>query len=104
MWQSWINAIAGIWLIVCGFVPILRTPASMIAAGAAVFVFGFWNTAQVKSWQAVINGLAGIWIFLSGLWFGVIVPWNFLIFGVLITLMAIWDFSQHNHPQHVPAQ
>lgn len=102
MWQSWMNILAGIWLIICGFIPQLRTPASLIAAGAAVLVFGFWNTAQIKSWQGIINGLAGIWLFLSGLWFGIFFQWNFLIFGVLITLVAFWNSAQHNHPEHAP--
>ena len=36
MWQGWIDIAAGIWLFLSGLIPAIRTPASMIAAGAAV--------------------------------------------------------------------
>lgn len=100
MWQAWFNLAAGIWLILCGFIPSLQTPASMLIPGAVAFVFGFWNTYTDKSWQGVINGSAGIWLFLSGIWFGLFVQWNFLVFGVLIGVMALWNITEHPHTTH----
>ena len=36
MWQGWIDIAVGIWLFLSGLISAIRTPASMIAAGAAV--------------------------------------------------------------------
>ncbi len=101
MWQAWLDLAVGIWLIVCGFVPIIRTPASMIVAGIVAFVFGFWGAARVNSWQGTINGIIGIWLFLSGVAFGLAVPWNFFIAGIVIGILAIWSLSEHTTPGEI---
>ena len=98
MWQGWIDLAAGVWLIVSTFIPAIRTPASIIAAGIVVFIFGFWGAARVNSWQGTVNGIIGIWLFLSGVAFMLAVPWNFFISGVVIGILAIWNIAQHETP------
>jgi hypothetical protein len=104
MWQGWINVFAGAWLILCGFIPALRSPVSMFAAGAVIFVDGILGTIENRSWQSGLNAAAGAWLFLSGIWFGLYVPWNFLVFGVFVLLLAGWNLSQHPNPTHATAQ
>ena len=100
MWQSWFNVIAGIWMILCGFIPGLRTPVSMIVPGAVALVFGYWSAADKKEWKGALNGTIGVWLLLSSIWFGLYVPWNFLVFGVALTLIALWNISEHSNPTH----
>lgn len=102
MWQSWINLAIGLWLILCGFVPALQTPDSMIIPGILALIFGFWSTTRVSSWEGVINGIAGIWLFLSGLWFQFYLPWNFLVIGGIITVLSLWNLAEHPDPSHIP--
>ena len=100
MLQSWFNIAAGAWLIVCGFVPSLQTPASMIVAGAVAMLFGFWGAGRTGSWQSIINGMIGIWLFLSGVWFTLYVPWNFFVFGAAAFILAAWNTTEHPTPSH----
>lgn len=95
MWQAWMDLVVGIWLIICGFVPTLQTPASMIIAGIVAFVFGFWGAARVNSWQGTINGIIGIWLFLSVVAFGLVVSWNFFIPGIVVGILAVWNLTRH---------
>ena len=104
MWQGWIDIAAGIWLFLSGLIPAIRTPASMIAAGVAVVIFGFWGSGTQKSWQSIVNGLVGVWLVLSGIWFNLAVPWNFIVFGALIIILAIWNVAEHTTPTHVTAR
>ena len=100
MWQAWFNLAVGIWLVICGFIPGLQTPVSMLVPGAVAFIFGFWSTYTDKSWQGIVNGVSGIWLFLSAVWFGLFIQWNFLVFGVLIGIMALWNITEHPHRAH----
>ncbi len=102
MWQSWLNFTIGLWLILCGFVPSLRTPASMIVPGALAFIFGFWSTARVQNWEGSINGILGVWLFLSGVWFQLYLSWNFFVIGGIITVLSIWNLAEHPDPSQVP--
>ena len=104
MWQSWINLIDGIWLILCGFITALRTPASMIVGGAVAIVLGYWSAVSSKDWKRAVNGTIGIWLFLSGLWFNLDVRWNFLIFGVALLLISLWNISNHPTPTNITAK
>lgn len=104
MLQSWFNIAVGIWLLLCGFIPSLQTPASMITAGAVAMLFGFWGTGRTFSWQSTINGIIGIWLFLSGVWFHLYVPWNFFVFGAAMLILAVWNTSEHPKPSHVVAR
>lgn len=101
MWQAWLDLAVGIWLIICGFVPALQTPASMIVAGIVAFVFGFWGAARANSWQGTVNGIIGIWLFLSAVAFGLVVPWNFFISGIVVGILAIWNISVHEAPGQI---
>ncbi len=100
MWQGWVDIIIGIWLILCGFIPALQTPPSMLIAGVAAAIFGFWS----KTWQGTTNGIIGFWLFFSGVWFGLVAPWNFFISGGIMTILAVWNATKHPHVQHMPAQ
>ncbi len=103
MWEGWINIAAGVWLIICGFIPELRTPVSMLAPGAIIFLLGALGAYENRSWQSALNGAAGVWLFLSGIWFSLYVPWNFLVFGVFVGLLAVWNISQHPTLTHASA-
>lgn len=95
MWQGWIDLAAGMWLIVCSFVPALQSPASMIVGGVAAIIFGFWGASRVHSWQGTVNGLIGVWLFLSAVAFFLVVPWNFFASGIVIGVLAIWNIAQN---------
>lgn len=95
MWQGWFDLLAGIWLFFGAFTSGMRTPASMIAVGVVIAVFGFWGAGERKSWQGIINGLIGVWLLLSSIWFHLAVKWNFLYLGIIIILLAIWNIIQH---------
>ena len=95
MWQGWFDLAVGIWLIISAFVPAIRTPASMVAAGATAIIFGFWGAGRRNSWQGTINGLIGIWLLISAIWLFLAVPWNFFFSGVVIGILAIWNIASH---------
>lgn len=94
MWQGWFDLAAGIWLIVCTFIPSLHTPISMIVGGAVVTIFGFWGARARDSWQGTVNGIIGIWLLLSGIWFSLAVSWNFFLSGIIIAVFAIGNVSR----------
>jgi hypothetical protein len=100
MWQAWFNIAAGLWLILCAFVPPLQTPASMIIPGIVSIIFGFWGGGSINSWQGYINGIIGIWLFISAVWLMLYVPWNFFIAGIVVVALALWNSLEHVHPQH----
>lgn len=104
MWQGWFDLAVGIWLIISTFIPAIRTPASMIAAGAAAVLFGFWGAGRRNSWQGTLNGIIGIWLILSGIWFYLAVPWNFFFSGLVIGILAIWNVAGHPAKKHITAQ
>lgn len=95
MWQGWFDFVAGIWLFFSAFNEGMRIPASMIAAGVVVTIFGFWGSRERNSWQGTINGIIGIWLLLSSIGFNLVLPWNFGISGLLICILAIWNILQH---------
>ncbi len=95
MWQAWVNLAAGIWLILAGIIPGIRTEASMLIGGIVAVIFGFW--AGTEKWHGIVNGIIGIWLILSALWFNLVVPWNFIIFGIIIGLIAIWNLATPPH-------
>jgi hypothetical protein len=95
MWQGWFDLLAGVWLFMSAFNPGMRTPASMIAAGLVVAVFGFWGAGERKSWQGIINGIIGIWLLLSTIWLHLAVPENYLFSGLVISFLAIWNIISH---------
>ncbi len=103
MWQGWFDFIVGIWLVISGFIAAIRTPASMIVAGAAAVVFGFWGAGRSNSWQGTVNGILGIWLLLSAIWFNLAMPWNFFVSGAIIAILAIWNVAEHPETKHVTA-
>ena len=101
MWQAWLNLAVGIWLIICGFVHPLQTPAIMIVSGIAAIVFGFWSAARVNSGQGTIIGIIGIWLLLSS---GVLIlpdKWNFFASGILVAVLAVWNLAGYEAPRQI---
>lgn len=43
MWQQWINALAGVWLIISSFVTSLRTPSNILITGIVVLILAVWG-------------------------------------------------------------
>lgn len=101
MWQSWLNLVIGLWLILCGFTPSLQIPVYMIVPGALAFIFGFWTTIRVQNWEGNINGIMGVWLFLSGLLFNLNLSWNFTVAGGIITILSVWNLAEHPDPSHI---
>ncbi len=93
MWQGWIDLIAGLWVLSCGFFNPLRTSVNMWIPGLVIFIFGLWAGKKGNSWQGFTNSLIGLWLFLSGLVFNLNVEWNFIVFGGLILLLSLWNVS-----------
>ena len=48
MWQHWINAILGIWVIVIPFLALTGSTLTwtLVATGAVILVLGFWGGAS----------------------------------------------------------
>ncbi len=91
MWQGWINFLAGIWLIVSGFVYPLEGRANVIIVGVILIIFGFWDAP----WQGIINGLLGIWLLVCG----IVLPhlayarWNYFWVGIVVLILGAWRGS-----------
>jgi hypothetical protein len=43
MWQSWVSAILGVWVIILSFIPGLRNLASLLIPGIVVLILGVWG-------------------------------------------------------------
>ena len=93
MWQGWIDIVAGIWVLSCGFFNPLRLMDNMWIPGIIVAVLGAWTVIKAKSWQGLINSLIGFWLVLSGIAFSLNTEWNFVIFGSLIIIFTLWNVS-----------
>jgi hypothetical protein len=98
MWQAWINAIAGIWVFLSGFLNAAITPWNFFIMGLIIAVFGFWTYRG--QWQGYVNGILGLWLILSSFVSALINPVNLWITGIIVTAMAVWRIisAQRRHP------
>jgi hypothetical protein len=96
MWQSRVNLIIGIWLILTGIIQALQTPVNMIITGLAAILFGLWIGIKIKSWEGILNGFIGVWILLCGALLNFNLSWNYFVFGGIIIVFAIWTLTEHN--------
>jgi hypothetical protein len=100
MWQSWVNLLVGIWLMLSGIIPSIHSPASMIVGGIVAAICGFW--AGAEKWPGIVTGFVGVWLIICGAWLALAVTWNFVIFGIIVGLLAIWNLSSPPHGTPAP--
>jgi membrane-bound ClpP family serine protease len=106
MWQAWINAILGLWLIVASFT-IAGSKAANLAngliAGIILLVLGLWAAVSYKGWQSLVVAVIGAWVIVAGLWFPssyVATVANDIIAGVVVAIAGIWaGFSRAFRPK-----
>lgn len=106
MWQAWINAILGLWLIVASFT-IAGSKAANLAngliAGIILLVLGLWAAVSYKGWQSLVVAVIGAWMIVAGLWFpsshvGTVV--NDIVAGAVVAVAGFWaGFSRAFRPK-----
>jgi hypothetical protein len=98
-----LNIIAGIWLIISGFIlGYSNQPAPLwddIILGIIVLVVAWARIANVGAMPSLawINIIAGIWLFISP-WVvrfsnQPTAMWNNIILGIIVFILAIWGLS-----------
>lgn len=87
MFQSWINGILGVWMIVAGFISGVQHGVNYIIVGLVIAILGFW---AAKKWQNAVCGILGLWFILSGIVSNLIAPANSIIVGIVIAGLSFW--------------
>ena len=106
MWQAWINAILGLWLIVASFT-IAGSKAANLAngliAGIILLVLGLWAAVSYKGWQSLVVAAIGAWMIVAGFWFPsshVATVVNDIIAGAVVAIAGLWaGFSRAFRPK-----
>lgn len=89
MWQSWVNLIVSLWLVLCGFITGLQNGANLVISGIILAICGFMAYSTKKGWQVVVIGVVGLWLFVSGLVPTLVAQWNFIIAGLFCALLVL---------------
>ena len=96
MWQSWINAIIGLWLIVASFTITgsrIGNLTNNLIAGIVLLVLGLWAAVANKSWQNWVIAVVGAWMIVAGFWFPSSHAGNMansIIAGAVIAIAGFW--------------
>lgn len=101
---SWINIIAGIWLIVAPTVLayINSTPRTNdIWLGAIVGIIALIRLLSPNNtpWLSWVNLIAGIWLIIAPFALGYIAAaplWNDIIVGIIVAATAVWNATSGN--------
>lgn len=98
---SWINVIAGLWLILAPFVLSYTNAAQKtnsiwlgIIVGVLALIRAFTPASSGTVWLSWINIIAGIWLIVSPFVLGAassMALWNNIIIGAIVLLDAIWN-------------
>ncbi len=101
MWQSWTNAILGIWLISAAFLgldPVLNIWNDLIAG--VVVAIGSLTIVKEREWQGWLGIVFGAWTiiaaFLPSLTGGIGYVYNDLISGLIITIAGFASMGRRN--------
>ncbi len=101
MWQSWTNAILGIWLISAAFLgldPAVGIWNDLIAG--AVVVISSLTILKVREWQGWLAMVFGAWMiiaaFIPSLTGGIGYVYNDLISGLIITIAGFASMGRRN--------
>lgn len=87
MFQSWINGILGLWMIVAGFISGAQHSVNYIIVGVVIAALGFW---AAKKWQNVVSAILGLWFILSGIVTTLMSPANSILVGIVIAVLSFW--------------
>ncbi len=87
MFQSWINGILGLWMILTGFISGVQTSVNFIVVGAVIAILGFWGA---RKWQNDVSAVLGLWFVLSGIITSLISPVNSIIVGIIVAALSFW--------------
>lgn len=93
MYQSWINGILGLWMIVAGFISGAQHSVNYIIVGVIVAALGFW---AAKRWQNTVSGILGLWFILSGIVTSLMGPPNSIIVGIVVAVLSFWAAASHH--------
>ena len=96
MWQDWLNAIIGVWLIIAGFIPGIVNSRSgnlwnALISGGLVLIFALWVVGKKPlEW---VNVILGAWLVIAAFIpsiQGSTATWDYVIVGLLIAIFGIW--------------
>ena len=49
MWQSWVNSVIGVWVLISGFyAPTASGKTNLIISGSLIIIFGLWGAFTKK--------------------------------------------------------
>ena len=99
MWQSWTNALLGIWLIVAAFLDLHPTMNLWDDLVVGIIVLLTSRTlVRGKPWQGWLASMFGGWMiiaaFIPSLTNGAGYAYNDLISGIIITIAGVATFGQ----------
>jgi hypothetical protein len=99
MWQAWINAILGLWLIVAAFTlaggQTFNTTNAFIT-GIIFLILGIWAAVSYKSWKNWVVALIGVWMIIAGFWFPsnyIATVGNDIFAGAAIIILSLWAWA-----------
>lgn len=102
-WQSWVNTILGIWLILSpfllGFSDVASATWNNIIIGILLAVVAGWvaSSRVISSAPKWFNFILGLWLIFSPFilgFSGFAVPfWNNIIIGIAVAVLAAWAAS-----------
>ena len=96
MWQTAINLLIAVWLIVTGL-SYPNSPGVLIVSGTVAVAFGSYVAAVRDCWQSFVIGMIGIWLFVGPLATnGAMTRTNFLISGIATGVFGIWVLASRN--------
>lgn len=104
---SWINVLAGAWLIISPFVFGNPLPFQSnefwigLLVGIVALVRAFSPARNV--WLSWVNLIAGVWLLFSPFALGYTITsliWNSLILGAIVTADAIWNLAAGSSASH----
>jgi len=94
MWQAWIYAIIGIWLIISGLLVSLNTSWNYNIIGILLFIHVL---RKYKTRQCWLSGLLGFWLIICAILQTLMVPLNLIIVGIAVIGISFWEVYVVKH-------
>jgi len=102
-WTSWVNAVAGLWLIISPFIIGYATAQALwndiivgLAVGVVSLVRALSKNMSSTRWIVWLNSILGIWLIIAPfvLVFGMAIEgWNSVIMGIIVAILGLLGVS-----------
>ncbi len=96
-WQSWVNGVLGLWLIVVALIGLEASMTTLVITGFLVAIVGFWAALMRNSlWQQWVNGILGLWVIAIPFLVltGATLAWTVGITGLVVAVLGFWATGQ----------